>query len=229
MPSEHVLTSRDKWFLERGMVDPITKAPFQVGDTIVICARCKTVHLDATWGMNPNRSCAICGENTAQVFPAFSQKLFQVRNVNKQGFRIKERPLPFYMRVQQKNLYPAAYSGTALLLALTVLVLFLNLRPVISSENWPARTESVLAQFSAEMESKCSRLLENCREITIESGRNLRTFPAHAAEKTGEIQEKVKKTRIPGKFHRMGDKLQAGWRNIQLRLATLWEAVQNWR
>lgn len=233
MPTEHVLTARDKWFLARGMVDPVTKEPFHVGDTVVICTNCKTVHLNATWGMIPNRSCTNCGENRALVFTSFSQKLLQAKNVQKEGFRIKEQPLPFYQRIQGMNLYPAAYCAVVLLTVLTALVLFLNLRPVIVSENLPVLTESVLVQFSAETENKGSLLLENkgpyllenFRKISVEGGRNLRAFPTRAAEKLEDVKENATEAGVSRKFCRIADKLQTGWHHARMKLAVLWEAV----
>lgn len=240
MPAEHVLTARDKWFLARGMVDPVTKEPFHVGDTVVICTNCKTVHLNATWGMVPNRSCANCGENGALIFTSFSQKLFQAKNVQKKGFRIKEQPLPFYQRIQEMNLYPAAYCTVVLLTVLTALVLFMNLRPAISSGNLPVLVESVLVQFSAETESKGSflleykspHLLENFREINVESGGNLRAFPTRTAEKLEDVKENAIEAGISGKFRRIAGRLQSSWCHVQtswhhvrMKLAVLWEAV----
>lgn len=227
MPSEHVLTAGDKWFLDYGRVDPVTKEPFQVGDTVVICANCKTVHLDATWGMVSTKCCAICERNTALVFSSFSQQLFQAKRVQKKGFRIKEKPIPFYQRILGMSLYPVAYCVDVLLPILTAVVLFLNLQPAIFSGSLPARAESVLTQFSAEMESKCSRLLESFQEITVESGGDLLVFSTRAAEKLENVKGNVAKARFSEKFRRSADKLQTECHQMWMKLVALWEDVRD--
>ena len=57
MASQHTLTPRDKWFLERYMRDPVIHEPFRVGDTVVICAQCKTAYSDGAWAMSGGKCC----------------------------------------------------------------------------------------------------------------------------------------------------------------------------
>lgn len=66
--NKYKITARDRWLLERHPIDPVTQEPFKVGDKVVICASCKTVHYSSTWGMNPQKPCSVCEGNTPTDF-----------------------------------------------------------------------------------------------------------------------------------------------------------------
>ena len=50
----YTLNTRDQWFLVMGRKDPLTGGQFQIGDSVVVCRRCRTVHLTDTWYFAPN-------------------------------------------------------------------------------------------------------------------------------------------------------------------------------
>ena len=67
MPNKHVITSRDKWFLDKHMKDPVAQEQFKIGDTIVICAKCKTAHYESSWSMNSNKCCSAGCDHSSQL------------------------------------------------------------------------------------------------------------------------------------------------------------------
>ena len=51
----HTLNTKDQWFLKMGCKDPLTGGRFQTGDSVVVCRKCRTVHLvdtNVTTGMD---------------------------------------------------------------------------------------------------------------------------------------------------------------------------------
>lgn len=45
----HTLNVSDQWFLAMRRKDPLTGGQFQIGDSVVVCRQCRTVHLSDTW------------------------------------------------------------------------------------------------------------------------------------------------------------------------------------
>lgn len=57
----HQLTKNEGWFLDLKKKDPITGHTFSDGDTVVVCAKCKTVYLADTWKYKIDGRCASIG------------------------------------------------------------------------------------------------------------------------------------------------------------------------
>ena len=87
MSTEHVITSADQWFLDKGMIDPVTGERFRVGDRVVICARCHTSFLRDSWNLTGH--CANCSHGSTLSFYSFSPNLFQLKASANRGFRVK--------------------------------------------------------------------------------------------------------------------------------------------
>lgn len=115
MEDRHTITARDQWFLDKHMKDPVTQERFKTGDTIIICANCRTVHYDSTWGLNPKKCCSICEGNKSLRYSTFSPELFQRKVTCNKGFKIVVERVPFLQRLKLFNGYPAAKT-TAILL-----------------------------------------------------------------------------------------------------------------
>ena len=78
MATRHTLGNSDDWFIGDRR-DPYSHKIFEIGDTIVVCAACKSPHLEDTWGQNPNRLCSVCDGNGALLeFEEFNDTLFQL-------------------------------------------------------------------------------------------------------------------------------------------------------
>lgn len=86
MLREYTLTARDRWFLKRRTLDPVTKATFSMGDCIVICAHCKAASLRDSW--NSVGYCANCQCRNQLTFDSFSQKLLESSDQGHAGFKI---------------------------------------------------------------------------------------------------------------------------------------------
>lgn len=236
MPTKHALTKKDRWFLDRSLVDPITKEAFHEGDLIVICANCKTVHLDVTWGMDSKKCCANCGHNVPLSFGIFSPRIFQPKPSRMRGFHIKPPHLPFFARIQWMDVYPFVRGVSMSLLLLSTVLLFLNLgsaffvSPVSFGENWAERTEAFTMQLSEGISNKASHILENCGAIDLtgkgiriyencaalvsETDRNLAGFPADVKEKAVEVA---------GKILSPVSRLQSVWNSIKWKLVSFVE------
>jgi len=87
---EYQITQEDKWLLDTHQTDPITHEPFKVGDAVVICATCRTVHYVSTWAINPEKPCSNCEGNDlidfntvlAGVFRRDGSNVLRIRNRN---------------------------------------------------------------------------------------------------------------------------------------------------
>lgn len=77
MATRHTLGVQDNWFIG-DRKDPYSHKIFEVGDIIVVCAACKSPHLEDTWGQNPNRPCSVCDGNGVLEFDDFNENLFQL-------------------------------------------------------------------------------------------------------------------------------------------------------
>lgn len=87
MPQEHKLTLLDKWFLDEHRLDPVTKSEFFRGDSVVVCAHCKTVSLRDSWD-SIGGFCANCQGDTRLVFPFFSRGLLRPSASGSKNFKI---------------------------------------------------------------------------------------------------------------------------------------------
>ena len=129
MESEHTITVKDKWFLDKHMKDPIAQEPFKVGDTIVICAKCKTAQYDVSWSMNSNKCCSLgCDHDRKLRFRAFSPAIFRSHMKHNPDFRIIKAWMPFGSMAKVR----AATTAIALLPILVVSFVFRSaLQPAV--------------------------------------------------------------------------------------------------
>lgn len=126
MATSHKLTARDTWFLSKGLCDPVMKAPFAEGDTVVFCANCKSPHDISTWGLDPGRRCAACQKNDLLEFDRFSPEILRPKIVRKTGFRVVGEKLSVREKLEQFNGYPWAYAAVVLLPLLAAVLLFVS-------------------------------------------------------------------------------------------------------
>ncbi len=133
MESEHTITAEDEWFLDKHMKDPIAQEPFKVGDTIVICAKCKTAQYDVSWSMNSNKCCSLgCDYNHKLRFRAFSPVIFQPDIKHNPGFRVIKARMPFGSLVKVIGALPMRATAIALLPILVAAFLFRStLQPAV--------------------------------------------------------------------------------------------------
>ena len=135
MESEHTITVKDKWFLDKHMKDPIAQEPFKVGDTIVICAKCKTAQYNVSWGMNSNKCCSLgCDHDHILRFRAFSPAIFQPNMKYNSGFRVIKARMSFRSLAKIIDTFPMVVTAMALLPILVALFLFRSaLQPAVSA------------------------------------------------------------------------------------------------
>lgn len=125
MENKHTITSKDRWFLETNRKDPVAQEPFKVGDTIVICAKCKTVYYDSSWSMNSNKCCTMgCNHSKQLSFSKFSPLIFQPKITRSSGFHIIVDEVPLVERLKLFNGYPLANLITAFLPILVIARLY---------------------------------------------------------------------------------------------------------
>lgn len=123
MATAHTLTVRDQWFLKKGLCDPVTKAPFAQGDTVVICADCRVPHDVSTWGLDADKSCACCQRNSLMEFERFSPEILRPKVIRTEGFRMVEEEVPLWEKLRHIRGYPWAYAAAILLPLLTAVLL----------------------------------------------------------------------------------------------------------
>lgn len=121
MPTNHTISNRDAWFIDKHLNDPVTHEPFKVGDIIVVCARCKSVHYEATWGMNPIKSCSNCESNEKLNYDTFSSILFQPYTHNNPKFNILVKKIPSGQELKLFNKHSVA-SMLAIVLSIFLAV-----------------------------------------------------------------------------------------------------------
>lgn len=56
----HILSKNDEWFIRQNKIDPLSKQPFEEGDSVVVCRTCRCVQLEECWKIDG--VCANCGE-----------------------------------------------------------------------------------------------------------------------------------------------------------------------
>jgi hypothetical protein len=76
LKGEHRLTQNDSWFLAKSKKDPMTFAPFRVGDVIVVCSKCKTPHMVSSWQVLFR--CGAC--DSKDTLPVFDECVFGTRS-----------------------------------------------------------------------------------------------------------------------------------------------------
>ena len=64
--NNYYLAERDRWFLNEGRIDPYTLSRFKIGDAVIVCADCKTVHRHDSW--KASGKCTECGSDIKIAF-----------------------------------------------------------------------------------------------------------------------------------------------------------------
>lgn len=68
----HTLNVSDQWFLTMRRKDPLTGGQFQIGDSVVVCRQCRTVHLSDTWYFE-HTGCKVQGCGSTSYSDNFSR------------------------------------------------------------------------------------------------------------------------------------------------------------
>lgn len=125
MMNSHLITSNDRWFLDKQMKDPVAQEIFKEGDTIVICAKCKTAQYETSWKMNADKCCSAgCNHDKMLTFNNFSPVIFQPQPIRNFQFRIHRERIPFALRLKSLDGYPIANILTVLFPLFIAIILF---------------------------------------------------------------------------------------------------------
>ena len=91
MENEYVLKSSDDWFIKQKRKDLFTQEYFKEGDSIVLCAQCRTVMLSDAWKYYGNR-CLNCKHDHTVPFSKENCEYYKGgdSNINIIGYVIKE-------------------------------------------------------------------------------------------------------------------------------------------
>lgn len=175
MAYKHKITSRDKWFLDKHMKDPVAQELFKVGDAIVICAKCKTAHYDSTWEMNTNKCCSMgCNHNVQLNYTAFSPIIFLPKATHRSGFSIVTERLPFLERLKLFNGYPLANAVTILIpiIVIALMVYFAQTQAIqtFSFADQLTITQSKIDYLGETSKSKLERIIEDPQKLNISFG-----------------------------------------------------------
>lgn len=183
MPDRHTITSRDKWFLDKNMKDPITKESFKIGDTVIICAKCKTVYHESTWGIKEGTNCAVCETNDSLNYKRFSPDIFYFKGSSNKNFKIKKK-ISFFSSLKYKNEYPAARAAVVLLPLFYLFVFFYyadgEITAALNMESQWERLQNKVVVFN-----------ENNDEKVLESFRSLKTKTFNMGGKFKTLQIKI--------------------------------------
>lgn len=196
MASSHTLSPRDRWFLNKGLCDPVTKRPFAVGDSVVICANCKVPHDASTWGLDEKKRCASCQGNTLLEFEDFSPQLLRPKAVHTARFRVVGEKLTLREKLDQFNGYPWAYTMMILLPFLTAAVLFCSVyaqgaQPLSLAQTVETAARARLGQMGQAVDWKLPELMGRLREEKIPSfGEQLAAGMRHTGAKIRKLPDK---------------------------------------
>lgn len=196
MASRHKLSPQDRWFLSKGLCDPVTKRPFAVGDSVVICANCKVPHDASTWGLDETKCCASCQGNTLLEFEEFSPKILRPKVIHTTGFRVVGEKLSLKEKLDQFNGYPWAYAMIILLPLLTAAVLFYSLyaqgtQPLSLVQTMGTVAQARLEQMSRTVDWKLSEVMKRVEEEKIlDWGEQLAAGTRHAGAKICMLPDK---------------------------------------
>lgn len=175
MPYKHTITSRDTWFLDKHMKDPITQELFKVGDAIVICAKCKTAHYDSTWGMNSNKCCSMgCNHNIQLFYNAFSSTIFQPKATHSSKFNILTERLPFLERLKLFNGYPLTSAVTVLIPVIIITLLVYSAQyqavPAFSTVDQLSAVQNKFIDLGEINQIKLTQIIEEPKNSDIDLG-----------------------------------------------------------
>lgn len=231
MACKHTITSRDGWFLDKHMKDPVAQEPFKVGDTIVICAKCRTAHYESSWDMNANRCCSMgCNCSEQLNFNTFSPVIFQPKSSRNAKFKVIVEKLTFRERLKLFNGYPIAYMITVLIPILTFILVFYTAEdkavPVsVSSvigllEESQDKLVGVMANSLPKFEKMMGSIDTDMGEMEYKFINVLSSFnETDLDSKITEINDNLESTEII-------DKLDNNWNNIHELANCAWKKVR---
>ena len=230
MATQHTLTPRDKWFLERRMRDPVTHEPFKAGDTVVICAQCKTAYSDGVWAMSGGKCCQMgCNHERLLSFSRFSPVIFQPRATRSARFRIAVPKLPVVERLRLLNGYPAAMVVTAAAPLLAVgLLIYGNIEPVepiIPNAGPLTMTLENFAALGGESLEKLAAIDVDFGDMGAKLAAPARAWEAlgpEAEPNASEDRLAPAAARLDGVSDRAGDALSRWFGNFAQRIGSLW-------
>ncbi len=175
MAKKHTVTARDKWFIDKCMKDPVAQEPFKVGDTIVICAKCKTAHHESSWIMNSNKCCSMgCNHSSQLSFKRFSPVYFQPKLTRSSHFNVIAEKIPFGERQKLFNIYPMANIITVIIPILIIVTLLYSLQsevvPMYKVTNQLLTIQDRYTILGNEGNDKFQKMCEKVRSINVEFG-----------------------------------------------------------
>jgi len=211
MANKHTITSRDKWFLDKHMKDPVAQEEFRIGDTVVVCAKCKTAHYESTWSMNSGKCCSMGCEHSIQLnFKTFSPVIFQIKNRHSSRFSVIAEKLSFLQRLQMFNGYPLANTVTVLI-PIFIIALFFNTSNLqgIKRFNFNNRLSEVKNSFSLlhkENKVKTDRIADKQKNINLEFG-DMNYKVDKISSSFENIKPELNQTSIDSKLQKSSKKL----------------------
>lgn len=196
MASSHKLSQHDQWFLSKGLCDPVTKQPFVVGDSVVICAHCKVPHRADTWGLNEAKRCASCQGNVLLEFDEFAPKILRPKAVHTAGFRMVGERLSLEERLGQVNGYPWAYAMMILIPLLIAVTLFRSaylkgIQPLDLAQHMGTAALVMLEQMVQTVAGKLSELADHMAGGLLHFVSSLAAGVEHAVGKFWVIPAKL--------------------------------------
>lgn len=240
MATTHTLTARDQWFLKKGLCDPVTKAPFAEGDTVVICADCKVPHDVSTWGLDAGKSCACCQRNSLMEFERFSPEILRPKVIRTSGFRMVEEEVPLREKLKHIRGYPWAYAAVILLPLLTAVLLFYSayaqgIQPRSMLQYMALVAQRQLEQVSVFAGGDLSQMADGlAREKIPDLGGRLLEGAGHAGTKIHRVPYRLLAVAglnsTPSKLSSVAWKLELWFDRVKLKLeSTFGTAVSRLR
>ena len=220
MTCKHIITSRDKWFLDRHMKDPVAQEPFKIGDSIVICAKCKTVHYDSSWNLNSNKCCSMgCNHSRQLSFNKFSPAIFQLKPSGNAKFKVIEEKLPFREKIGLINWYPIA-NFTSILIPILVFVLTICVTqcqtvPLFNTAGLFEESRDRFADIMTNSILQFEKIDKKLKSVDVDFGEmsykltnGISSFnEAESKVMSTKIMDKLQSTEINGKLSNVGEKM----------------------
>lgn len=238
MVYKHTITPRDKWFLDKHMKDPVAQEPFKVGDTIVICAKCKTAHYDSSWSLNANKCCSLgCNYDSQLSFNKFSPAIFQPKASGNARFKVIIKKLPFGERLKLFNGYPLANIITILIpiLVFVLMVYFTQYRivPTFSTANLFEESQYKFVDVMTNSLSGFENIIKKPKSIDIDFGEmsykltmvSTSLNEVESKLKATKINDRLKSTNINDKFGNVGDNISKVVKHAEKKIIQLFDFV----
>lgn len=126
----HILNAQDQWFLDMHRNDPLTGGEFQMGEKVVVCAKCRTVQLWEIWSFE-NQCCKNGTCSSTDYRSDFSREFIDFsyhRNEDKQskikGFKVVERDKKYKRSLILRLLSERKFKGVLRIAALLMFVCY---------------------------------------------------------------------------------------------------------